>query len=77
MDGQEEKILFEFVLNSNNENLIVLMLRTDANHSEINDYIDMVNNAEYTGAADSSQNPRSPFYIDPESIEDEPVDGYE
>ncbi|SOC16491.1 zinc-ribbon domain-containing protein [Pseudobutyrivibrio ruminis] len=77
VDGQEEKILFEFVLNSNNENLIVLMLRTDANHSEINDYIDMVNNAEYTGAADSSQNPRSPFYIDPESIEDEPVDGYE
>lgn len=29
----------------------------------------MVNNAEYTGAADSIENPRSPFYIAPESLD--------
>ena len=28
-------------------------------------------------AADTSENSRSPFYIDPESNEDEPVDDYE
>ena len=37
----------------------------------------MVNGVEYTGAADTSENSRSPFYIDPESNEDEPVDDYE
>ena len=44
------------------------MLRTGANNSEINDYIDIVNKAKYTSAADSSQSPKCPSYIVPESI---------
>lgn len=68
MDGEQEKILIEFVLNSNNEKVIALLFRTDANHSEINDYIEMANSAEYTGAADSTENPRSPFYIEPNAL---------
>ncbi len=69
MNGEEVDLLLELVLNSNNENFIILMFITDAENSEIETYIDMANNAEYTGAADSSENPRSPFYIDSEGLE--------
>lgn len=69
MEGEEIELLIEFILNSNNEKFIVLLLATDQENSEINDYIEMVNNAEYTGAADSIENPRSPFYIAPESLD--------
>lgn len=57
----EKKIDITFIVS-------VLMLRTGANNSEVNDYIDIVNKAKYTSAADSSQSPKCPSYIVPESI---------
>ncbi|MDC7280004.1 hypothetical protein NXH64_10885 [Butyrivibrio fibrisolvens] len=65
-------VMFAIILSSDSESVIYVYFETpNDSNEEIDDLEDILDNAEATGAADSTSDPRSIFYLDEEQTVDE------
>lgn len=72
LDDDPVRIFLAIIFSSNSESCVYVIYETpDDSNFDINDFEYMLNDSEITGAADSTSDPRSIFYIDEEQTVEE------